>query len=80
MPRRLGRPSGVDHTNGGERRMYSNSKVSHATLILLYHASILTIHDLLLSRSSERIVVRKFVLETKKLMHSLCPQTKPTKP
>ena len=34
MPHRPGRPSGVDHTNGGERRMNSNSIVSHATLIL----------------------------------------------
>ena len=29
MPHRRGRPSGVDHTNGGERRMNSNSIVSH---------------------------------------------------
>ena len=29
-----GRSSGVDHTNGGERRMDSNFIVSHATLIL----------------------------------------------
>ena len=34
MPHRPGRPSGVDHTNGGERRMNSNSIVSHATLVL----------------------------------------------
>ena len=31
---RPGRPSGVDHTNGSERRIYSNSIVSRATLIL----------------------------------------------
>ena len=30
----LGRSSGVNHTNRGERRMSSNSIVSHATLIL----------------------------------------------
>ena len=30
----MGRPSGVDHTNGGERIINSNSIVSHATLIL----------------------------------------------
>ena len=29
-----GRPSGVNHTNGGERRLNSNSILSHATLIL----------------------------------------------
>ena len=34
MPYRLGRPSGVDHTNGGERKINSNSIVSRATLIL----------------------------------------------
>ena len=44
MPHRSGRPSGVDHTNGGERRTNSNSIVSHATLILKHHASMLTIH------------------------------------
>ena len=33
MPHRLGSPSGVDHTNGGEGTMNSNSIVSHATLI-----------------------------------------------
>ena len=34
MPHCLGRPSGVDHIKGGERRMNSNFIVSHATLIL----------------------------------------------
>ena len=34
MAHRPGRPNGVDHTNGGERRMNSNSIVSHPTLIL----------------------------------------------
>ena len=34
MPHHLERSSGVDHTNGGEKRMNSNSKLSHATLIL----------------------------------------------
>ena len=33
MPHRQERPSGLDHTNGGKRRMYSNSIVSHAPLI-----------------------------------------------
>ena len=33
MPHCLGRPNGVDHTNGREKRMNSNSIVSHATLI-----------------------------------------------
>ena len=37
------RPSGVDHTNRDEKRMYSNSILSHATLILQYHSSMLTI-------------------------------------
>ena len=39
MPHCLGRPSGVDYTNGGDKRMISNSLVSHATLVLWYHAS-----------------------------------------
>ena len=38
-----GRPSGVDHTNGGERR--TNPTVSHATRILQYHASMLTLQN-----------------------------------
>ena len=32
MPHRLGWSSGVDYTDGDERRMNSNSIVSHATL------------------------------------------------
>ena len=43
MPHRMERPSGVDHTNGGERRMDSKSVVSHATLILQCHASMSTL-------------------------------------
>ena len=34
VPDCLGWPSGVHHTNGGDRRMNSNSILSHATLIL----------------------------------------------
>ena len=40
---RLGRPSGVDHINGSERRMNSKSIVSHATLILYYHTTMLAL-------------------------------------
>ena len=42
MSHHPGRPSGVDHTSGGER-MNSNSIVSHATLILRYHTSMSTL-------------------------------------
>ena len=38
-----GRPRGVEHANTGERRMNSNSIASHATPILEYHASMLTL-------------------------------------
>ena len=34
LPHRPGRPSGVDHTNGGGEENEFNSIVSHATLIL----------------------------------------------
>ena len=49
LPHRPGRPSGVDHINGGERRMNSNPIVSHATLILKYHASMLTLQNSVIS-------------------------------
>ena len=39
------RPSGVDHTNGGEKTMNSNPIVSHATLILSYDASMSTLQN-----------------------------------
>ena len=51
MPHRPRRPSGVDHAKGSERRMNSNSIVSHATLILLYHASMLTLQNSIISRA-----------------------------
>ena len=51
MPRCLGRSSGVDHTNRGERRMNLNPIVPHATLSLSYHASMLTIQNSLISRA-----------------------------
>ena len=51
MPHCLGRPSGVNYTNGGERRMNSNPILSHATLILRYHAPMLTLHDSVISRA-----------------------------
>ena len=35
MSHRPGKPSGVDHTSGSERKMNSNSIISHATLILI---------------------------------------------
>ena len=50
MPHRRGRPSRVDHTNGGERRMNPNFIVSHATLIL-YHATMLTLQNSVISRT-----------------------------
>ena len=49
MPHRLGRPIGVDHTNRGERRITSNFTMSHATLILQYHASMSTLQNSVLS-------------------------------
>ena len=51
MPHRMGWPSGLDHTNGGEMRMNSNSKVSHATLTLWYHSSMLTLQNAIISRA-----------------------------
>ena len=52
MPHRIGRSSGVDRTNRGERRMNSNFIVSHATLILQYHASMLRLQNSVISRAS----------------------------
>ena len=51
MPHRPGMPSGVDHTNRGERRMNSDSIVSHATLILQCHPSMLTPQNSVISRA-----------------------------
>ena len=50
-PHRPGRPSGVDRTNGGERKINSNSIVSHATLILQYHAPMSTLQNSVMSRA-----------------------------
>ena len=45
MPHRLGRPSGVDHTNKGKWSMNSDSTMSHAPLILQHYASILPVEN-----------------------------------
>ena len=45
-----GGPSGVDHTNGGKMRMESNYLVSHATMILQYHSSMLALQNSVISR------------------------------
>ena len=44
-------PTGVDRTNRDERRMNSNSTVSHATRILQYQASMLTLQKSVISRA-----------------------------
>ena len=51
MPHHLGRPRGVDHNNSGERRLDSISIVSHATLILQYHVSMLILQNSETSRA-----------------------------
>ena len=50
-PHRARRASGVDYTNGDDMRMCSNSIVSHATLILQYHTSMLTLQNSIISRA-----------------------------
>ena len=51
MPHRPGRTSGVDQTKEGERRMNSYSIMSHATMILQYHASMFTQQNSVISRA-----------------------------
>ena len=51
MPHYLGRPSGVDHTNRGERKMNSDYVVSHAALNPQCHASMLTLQNSVTSRA-----------------------------
>ena len=51
MPHHPRRPSEVGHTNRGERRTNSNIIVSHATLLLYYDKSMLTIQNFVISRA-----------------------------